>query len=90
MGFAGTTTSSLHKKCLKKQQIQGHPFGIHQFALLNGNSQKKTYSFVNFTNDILKIDFLENDLTDLSTSILCKIYLIVFLTGILVKSDSTS
>ena len=90
MGLAGTTTSSLHKKCLKKRQKQDQSLGIHQFALLNENSQKKTHSFVNFTNDILKIDFLENGLTDLSTSILCKIYLILFLTGILVKSDSTS
>ena len=90
MGLAGTTTSSLHKKCLKKEQKQDQSLGIHQFALLNENSQKKTHSFVNFTNDILKIDFLENGLTDLSTSILCKIYLILFLTGIFVKSDSTS
>ena len=33
----GTTTSSLHKKYLKKQQKQDHPLGIHQFVLLNGN-----------------------------------------------------
>ena len=90
MGLAGTTTSSLHKKCLKKQQKQDQPLGIHQFASLNENSQKKIHSFFNFTNDIFKIDFLENGLTDLSTSILCKTYLTLFLTGILVKSDSTS
>ena len=41
MGLVGTTTSSLHKKCLKKQQLQDHPLEIHQFALLNWNSQKK-------------------------------------------------
>ena len=67
MCLAGTATSSLHKKCLKKQHMQDHPLGIHQFALLNGNSWKKTDSFVNFTNNILKIDFLQNGLIDLST-----------------------
>ena len=41
MSLAGTTASSSNKKCPKKQQIQDYQLGIHQFAFLNGNSQKK-------------------------------------------------
>ena len=69
MSLAGTTTSSsiLHIKMSGKTKTQHHPLGIHQFALLNGNLRKKTHSFVNFTNNFLKIDYLQNGLIDLPT-----------------------
>ena len=69
MGLAGTTTISsiLHIKISKKQQTQDHPLGIHQFVLLKVSSREKTHSFVNFTNNFLKLDFLQNGLIDLST-----------------------
>ena len=47
-------------------------------------------SFVNFTNNFLKTDFLQNGLIGLSTYILCKMYSIVSATDTFVKSDSTS
>ena len=66
------------QKMSEKATNTGPSIGDPSIFFIKWEFTEKTHSFVNFTNDILKIDFLENGLTDLSISILCKIYLIVF------------
>ena len=56
MSSAGTTTSSLHKKCPKMQQIQGLSIGDPSVCFFKYEFTEKMHSFVDFTNNILKID----------------------------------
>ena len=70
LGLAGTTTSSsiLHIKMSEKTTDTVPPIGHPSICFIKWEfTGKKTHSFVNFTNNFLKIDFLQNGLIDSST-----------------------
>ena len=74
----------------EKTTDTGPPIGNPSICFIKREFTEKTHSFVNFTNNFLKTDLLQKGLINLSTYILCKIYSIVSLTGMFVKSQSTS
>ena len=69
MDLVRTTSSSsiLHIKMFEKTTDTGPPIGHPTICFIKREFTGKTHSFVNFTNNFLKIDFLQNGLIDLST-----------------------